>query len=94
MSERLWGSPVFKGLTRQPKFLGVDYDYSVFCAMVSILIFIDFSAWGMVLFPPLHFLGWVLCRRDPHIFRLLMIRAKIGKIKNRRIWGLQSYEQN
>ena len=89
---RLMVSPVFKGLLRQPQFLGVDYNYCVLNGMLSILAFLDLSSWGILLFFPLHGLGWLFCRMDPHIFSLLKVRARIGVIKNYRIWGVQTYE--
>ena len=89
---RLDVSPVFNGLLRQPQFLGVDYTYCVLSGMISILAFLDLSSWGVLLFIPLHILGWIFCRMDPHIFSLLKVRARIGVVKNYRLWGVQTYE--
>jgi type IV secretory pathway VirB3-like protein len=89
---RLKASPVFTGLLRQPQFFGVDYNYCVLSGMLSILAFLDLSSWGIFLFLPLHILGWLFCQMDPHIFSLLKVRARIGVIKNYRIWGVQTYE--
>lgn len=85
-------SPVFAGLLRQPQFFGVDYQYAVLSGMLSVLAFLNLSSFGILLFFPLHALGWLFCRMDPHIFPLLMIRARLGRIKNFRIWGVQTYE--
>ena len=85
-------SPVFAGLLRQPQFFGVDYNYAVLSGMVSVLAFLNLSSWGILLFLPLHGLGWLFCRVDPHIFPLLIRRARIGRIKNFRIWRVQTYE--
>ncbi len=85
-------STVFTGLLRQPQFLGVDYNAGVLIGMVSILAFLNVSAWGLLIGLPLHGFAWILCRIDPHIFALLMRRARIGQIKNFRIWGVQTYE--
>jgi type IV secretion system protein VirB3 len=84
--------PVFKGLLRQPQFFGVDYNYALLNGMLSVLMFLDLNSWGILLFLPLHGLGWLLCRRDPHIFSLLRVRAKIGGVRNLRVWGVQAYE--
>ena len=92
MKAQLIISPVFKGLTRQPTFFGVDYNYCLISGMFCLLAFIDLSSFlGLLLFFPLHLIGWVLCQIDPHIFKLLMIRAQIGRVKNFRLWGCQTY---
>jgi type IV secretion system protein VirB3 len=85
-------SPVFLGLLREPQFFGVDYHYAVLSLTVSVLAFLNLSSWGMLLFFPLHVLGWLLCRVDPHIFPLMRCRARLGRIKNIQFWGVQSYD--
>jgi len=86
-------SPVFKALSKPTTLMGVDYDYFFLSGLLVMLVFIvtdNFLA--LLLFFPLHLLGWLLCHIDPHIFRLLSVRATIGTVKNKSLWRCQSYE--
>lgn len=92
-TEGLLISPVFKGLTRNAQLLGVDYHYVIFSGIGVFLLFINLKNFLMLLFfIPLHFLGWVLCQMDPHIFKILQVKSKIGVVRNKPIWRCQSYE--
>jgi len=92
-SENLLISPVFKGLTRNAQLLGVDYHYVIFSGISVFLLFINLNSFLMLLLMiPLHFLGWILCQMDPHIFKILQVKAKIGVVRNRSLWRCQSYE--
>lgn len=93
MSEALSTSPVFRALTKPAMILGVLYDYFYLSGLLSLLVFIfsgNLLAW--LVFLPLHLVGVLLCRLDPHIFTLLSVRASIGCNKNKNLWGHQSYE--
>lgn len=88
-------SPVFKALSRPAMMMGVDYDYILISGMIVMLAFIytgNFLAF--TLYFPLHLLGWILCRIDPFIFRLISARATVGAVKNKGLWQCQSYEPN
>jgi len=92
-NEPLLISPVFKGLTRHAQLLGVDYHYVIFSGIGVFLLFINLKNFLVLLLAiPLHFLGWILCQMDPHIFKILKIKAQIGVIRNKSIWHCQSYE--
>ncbi|NCX93490.1 MAG: type VI secretion protein, partial [Gammaproteobacteria bacterium] len=72
------------------------YDYFLCSAMGVVLLFIWASSWqgqliAIGLFFPLHLIGWLLCQRDPHIFKVLSVRASIGRVPNYSLWRCQSY---
>ncbi len=93
MQEDLNISMLFKGLTRMPTLWGVDYNYVLLTCMSIMLIFINTKSFlCLLLFIPMHLIGWLLCQIDPHIFKLLSVRATIGSTKNRSLWNCQSYE--
>lgn len=86
-------SIVFRALTKPATFLGVDYDYFLISGLLVALIFIYVdNFFVLLLFFPLHLVGLILCRMDPHIFRLISTRASIGAVKNKSLWQCQSYE--
>ncbi len=90
--EPLLCSPIFKGLTRQATLFGVDYHYVVFSGMGVFLLFINLhSLSALLLMLPLHGVGWILCKIDPHIFSILAVKARIGIVRNKSIWRCQSY---
>lgn len=93
MATQLHISPVFKGLTRPPMFMGITLDYlgATSLVILCIVILANNPAYG-VLYVPLHVLGWIACRIDPNIFRVLMKRLSCGQTPNRRLWGCTSYE--
>ena len=89
----LYLSLVFRALTKPPMFMGVDYDYFYIEGLVVMLVFIYSDNFlSMLLFLPLHFVGFILCKLDPHIFKLLSVRASIGAVKNKSLWHCQTYD--
>ncbi len=91
--EALQLSIVFKALTRPPTLFGVDYDYALVEGMVVFLAFINTHNFlAFILIIPFHLIGYVLCKIDTHIFRIISVRASIGAVKNKKLWGCQSYE--
>lgn len=93
MQEPLWVSPLFKGLTKPHRLMGIDYDYFIVISLISVLAFILSNHFLLgFIFAPLHLLGLILGRIDPHIFRLLSIRALLGSTKHKAIFNCQYYE--
>jgi len=93
MEEELILSIVFKGLARTPTLWGVDYNYFILNCLAVLLVFINTQhVLSLLVFIPLHFVGWLLCKIDPHIFKLISVRATIGATKNKSLWNCQSYE--
>lgn len=88
-------SPVFNALSKPALIMGVDYDYFFISGILVMLVFIySDNLLAFLLFFPLHLIGWVLAKIDPHIFRLLSVRATLGVVKNKSLWRCQSYEAN
>jgi len=86
-------SPIFKALSRPAMIMGVDYDYFFISGLIVMLVFIySTNLLAFTLFFPLHLVGWILCRIDPHIFKLISTRAAVGIVKNKGLWKCQSYE--
>lgn len=88
----LQSSVVFKALARLTTIMGVDYDYFFIESLVVVLGFIYSNHFLLLsLFLPLHAAGVILHKLDPHIFRLLSVRASIGRVKLKALWRCQSY---
>lgn len=86
-------SPLFLGLTRPPMLLGVTIDYLCVALIIAMSIFIltgQFKA--LCLYFPLYLLGWVACQIDARLFSIMTKKASVGRARNYRYWGCQSYE--
>ena len=93
MEEQLHISPIFTGLTRPPMVMGVTLDYMSISFMIAICGFIMAgNILYMVLYLPLHIFGWVACKIDHNIFRILFKKLECLNTPNKKIWGCQSYE--
>ncbi|WP_224826684.1 type IV secretion system protein VirB3 [Cognatishimia sp. MH4019] len=76
-------SPVFLGLARPPKYLGLPIGYLVVLATAIVIPFIWtksllFFALGAFLYP----MVWFLADREPHFFELF--RVSYGSVRNTR----------
>ena len=86
-------SPLFLGLTRPPKYLGLPIGYLVLLAVGTALPFVwtgsfVFFAAGLVAYPVL----WVASEREPHIFELLAVSyGRVRETRNRALHGGDSY---
>lgn len=86
-------SPLFNGLTRPPMIMGVTMDYLSLCALCALCIFIlANSPVYLIIYFPLHLLGWIACKIDHNIFRILLKCADCAYAPNKNIWGCHSYE--
>lgn len=91
--EKLIISTVFVGLTRPPMMMGVTLDYLCLAMMIVLsLTILTNNPICVVLYLPLHLLGWILCKLDPNIFQILLKRADCNYVPNKKIWGCHSYE--
>lgn len=90
MSER---SPLFLGLARPPKYLGLPVGYLVVLAMGVVLPFIwtksmIFFLIGIIAYPVL----WFVADKEPHFFEVLRVSyGTVRTTKNRSIWGGDSF---
>jgi type IV secretion system protein VirB3 len=86
-------STIFAGLTRPPMIMGVTVDYLSVCFMLSVIFFILSNSFEYLLvYIPLHCLGWLACKLDHHIFRLFSKKLQCQNVPNKRLWGCQTYE--
>lgn len=91
--EVLWSSPVFVGLTRPPMLFGVTVEYLSICFMLTISAFVLTNSFRyLMIYIPLHLIGWLACQVDRHIFRLLSKRWECQPVPNKYLWGCQSYD--
>jgi len=87
--------PIFTGMTRPPMFLGITLDYLMITVLLTIIGFMmTNSAKFLVLYVPLHCIGWIGCKWDPNFFRVVMKKTLCANVRNRSFWGCQSYEPN
>ncbi|MBB71498.1 MAG: hypothetical protein CMF50_03785 [Legionellales bacterium] len=86
-------SPVFIALTRPPVIFGVTLEALCVNVVVCLLLFIlAGSPLYLLLFPPLHSIGWLACRYDCHCFQMLAKRYLVcGLTPNRHFWRCQRY---
>ena len=91
--EALKSSPLFTGLTKPPMIAGVTLDYLSICFLGALCLFIlADSPLFLAAYVPFHVFGWVLCKIDHNIFRILMKRAACAYSPNKSFWGCHSYE--
>ena len=91
--ENLWESAVYTGLTRPVMLMGITLEYLSVCFMFVVSAFILTNSFRyLLLYIPLHAIGWLACKIDHHIFRLLNKRWECQPIPNKSLWGCQSYD--
>jgi type IV secretion system protein VirB3 len=86
-------SPVFRALTRPQMFAGVTYSYFIANAVVATELFLIFhSFWAIVAALVIHFVGVLLCLREPRFFDLWLTRvSRCPRVRNHKVWGCNSY---
>lgn len=92
-NEEISVHPIFAGMTRPPMFLGITLDYLMATAFLVIVCFmLSNSAKFLILYIPLHIIGWIGCKVDPNFFRVFMKKTLCLRVPNKSVWGSQSYE--
>jgi len=93
MQEEIDVHPIYAGMTRPPMFLGITLDYLMLTGLSTIVSFmLTNSAQFLLLYIPLHVIGWIGCKMDPNFFRVIMKKTICYSVPNKRLWGCQSYE--
>jgi len=84
---------VFVALTRPQMFAGVTYSYFVANAIVATELFLIFrTIWALVVALIIHFVGVLLCLREPRFFDLWLTRVgKCPRVRNFSVWQCNSY---
>ena len=92
-TEELLISPLFVGLTRPPMIMGITLDYVCLSFMVAVCAFIIAnSIFYILLYVPFHIVGWIACKIDSNIFRIIFKKLSCQTVPNKSLWGCQSYE--
>jgi type IV secretion system protein VirB3 len=85
--------PVFLAMTRPPMFMGVTYTFFVLNGTITTIVFL--AANNLLAFlvgVPVHFIGYLLCLKDPRIFDIWRVRLlKTPVSRNRGFWNANSY---
>jgi type IV secretion system protein VirB3 len=91
--DRLDQDPLFVALTRPQMFAGVTYSYFVVNAVLATELFLVFrSPWVLLAALVIHFVGVVLCVREPRFFDLWLTKVRrCPRVKNHAIWRCNSY---
>lgn len=84
---------IYAGMTRPPMFLGITLDYLMLTTFLTVVGFmLTNSMQFLVLYIPLHMIGWIGCKFDPNFFRVLIKKINCPVVRNKSLWGCQSYE--
>lgn len=87
---RLQSDPLFQGLTRPTMILGVSYMYFVINAVLSLICFVNFQDFTILLgfAPAVHLVGYVICLKEPRAIEMFILKMKRGyKCVNRAYHG-------
>lgn len=86
-------SPLFLGLTRPPKYLGLPVGYLAVLAMGIVLPFIwTKSLTVLLLGAPSYLVMWFVADREPKFFEVLRVSyGKVRGTKNAEFWGGDSF---
>lgn len=79
-SGRLQSDPLFQGLTRPAMILGVTYMFFVINAAICLITFINMQSIVVLLVvaPIIHFIGYIICLKEPRALDMLMIKMRKG----------------
>ena len=86
--------PLFIGMTRPPMVAGVTFNFFVINALGSTIAFLATGELPYIfLCLPVHFIGYLICLKDPNIFEVLAVKlTKCMQCINKSFWGdLNSY---
>ncbi len=91
--EEIYLHPIYAGMTRPPMFLGITLDYLMLTTFVTMVAFmLTNSAEFLVLYIPLHIIGWIGCKLDSNFFRVIMKKTICNSVPNKSLWRCQTYE--
>jgi type IV secretion system protein VirB3 len=84
---------LFVALTRPQMFAGVTYSYFIANAVIATELFLIFkSVWALAVALIVHFVGVIMCLREPRAFDLWLTRvSRTPRVKNHKIWRCNSY---
>jgi type IV secretion system protein VirB3 len=86
-------SPLFLGLTRPPKYLGLPVGYLAVLSMGVVLPFIWTKSMSLLLLGvPAYGVMWFVADKEPKFFEVLRVSyGKVRSTKNTNYWGGDSF---
>jgi len=86
-------APLFLGLTRPPKYLGLPVGYLTVLCMGVVLPFIWTKSLVMLLIgAPAYVVMWIIADREPKFFEVLRVsHGKVRGTRNAHLWGGDSF---
>lgn len=93
MAEGLTRDTVFVALTRPQMLAGVTYNFFILNGILAAELFLIFkSLWTIAVALIVHFVGVLLCLREPRFFDLWITRvSRCPRIRNHAVWKCNSY---
>ena len=84
---------ILGALSRPLMVLGVTLEYLLLTGMAMLILFIlSSSVRWLILYLPLHVLGWLACQYDPCVFMILIKQCDFCYSPNQFLWGCHSYD--
>lgn len=84
---------LFGALTTPPMMMGVTLEAYGVNLMVAVCALIATGKFlFLLIYIPLHFVSWAICKNDVALFRILAARLFLPAIQNKKIWGVRCYE--
>ena len=86
---------LFIGMTRPPMIAGVTFLYmGVNAFSVAFIYVLSQNLFMLLLFLPLHSVGYLMCLKDPRLMDVIVKRSqKSSGVTNKEYWGGKSYER-
>ncbi|MAO79058.1 MAG: type IV secretion system protein B4 [Nocardioides sp.] len=86
-------NPIFRGLTRPAKFMGLPIGYLVSMLMAALIPYIGLNEWKFLLILPVVWpVLWFVSDRQPHLFEILgTVYSAMPPTRNRRLYGGDRY---
>ncbi len=77
---RLQSDALFQGLARPTMVLGVSYMYFVMNGIISLICFINFQTFKILLIvaPAIHLVGYLICMKEPRALDMLVLKISKG----------------
>lgn len=91
LEEELNVNPVFNGLIRNPKIMGVTNDLFGICFCLSMVLFI-FNPFWIAFWLPLHGGAFLICKIDEQLATIFLKSLSLPNCRNKRLWGVKCYE--
>ena len=90
--EKIWESPVYKGMLRTTRLWGVPYEGFIFNAFISVLVFFNVSMiFALLFFPAMHIFLYLVTHYDPDFIEIVSKSLQFSGVKSRFSEGADTY---